>query len=583
MLQEKYKKIIFHPLTIAVIFFLAAHIYNITRFDFLAEKDSYGWIYKYENNLVNNQLDDYRQYFFTFAVTIHYLTGLSIFDIFKYFVPFLFILVFIPLWMLAKQLKQKTLQLLLLLTPLGSATIILQMEATRPQIMAMFFLYFALGMTVLARSEANRNFVFFGLGLITLVGSLFHRVFVIFCLLWIVSALIIHFRYILKNKAKIAVLIFLAIPWMEKFEVKNMMAKSFKSLADIFNRIFIHPQYNFNFPAHYTNVDGIQMGWSNHGDVLKYYAFYAGPFFLVLIGLIIAGLLFSGKFRAYVKEYALKKELLFIYLLISFFLFIAEFLPRIGNLAYLPDRAWVFLGILLVLPLYYVLDYSEKNIRINKIYLAQKIVILFLGISIAGAAYVNKSFANIIPDYKWESYKWIKNNLDPNSVIFTPGYAGALKYHSGTETVLIGKSIFEKGDLDGLIYKLNFNNKSEFDEKLYRQNFNEADDNIKAIKALMQLKEYDFGDLSVMTKDLKKTADILNRRINASTPIISKEKYVYVSKDTERNPYHERNYDTGYFTNLDQNDTMLLDEHPEYFEKVYDTGDVKIWRYVSRN
>lgn len=583
MQREKFKKIIFHPLTLAIAIFLIVHIFNISRFNFLAEKDSYSWLLKYEDNLRYDTINDYRQLFSALLISIHHLTGLELFDIFKYLMPLSFLTAFIPLWLIAKNLKNKFYQFLLLLAPLGSATIILQMEGIRPQMMAMLFLYFSLGIAMLAKKEKNRDFAMILLGLLTLVGSLFHRVFAIFLLIWIIAFLCNYWRILLQNKMKFFVLALLAIPWLEKVQAKNMVLMAFKYLKEIFYNLFIHPQFNFQFPAHYVNIDGIKMGWNNLAGVAKYYAFYAGPFFLAILFLIIIYALFSKKFRKFIKDTIIKKEVIFVYLMILFFLFIAEVLPRIGAIAYLPDRAWVFLGILMVLPLYFLLDYAEKELSQKRIADLSFILFIFLSVSIFGGIYVNNSMKNIIPKYKMESYAWIKDNVEQGSLFFSMGYTGALKYHSDRNVLAISRDIFKNDDLLKLINILKLGNKNQFNKNLYKKNLSLLGDKTELIKNILTNDEFSYTDLSIETKNIRTIGNNLFAQIKSSTVFdTNKPGYIYFSKDHENNPYKERVGSTsGYYSGVNSNDMKLLQDHPEYFEKVYDTGNVAIWKFLD--
>jgi len=584
MQKEKYKqtfkKIIFHPLTLAIIVFLIVHIFNISRFDFLAQKDSYFWLLKYEDNLQYNTVNDYRQLFSALMISIHYLTGLQLFDIFKYLMPLSFLTAFFPLWIVARNLKNKFSQFLLLLAPLGTATIILQMEGTRPQIMAMLFLYFSLGIAIIAKKERNRDFAMILLGFLALIGSLFHRVFVIFLLIWIIVLFYEYWRIFLQNKIKFFVLVFLAIPWMEKVEAQSMILIAFKSLKEIFNKIFINPQFNFQFPMHYVNIDGKQIDWDNLSGVAKHYAFYVGPFFLTILFLITILILFSEKFRKFIKDLIIKKEFIFIYLMILFFLFIAEILPRIGNSAYLPDRAWVFLGVLLILPLYFLLDYSEKELSKKTYANLLSILCVGLSISIFGSTYVNNNIKNIIPDYKKESYVWIKNNIEQGSLFFSSGYTETLEYHSGMNVLTVDGNIFKNDDLSKLINILKSNNKNKFDYDLYKENFGLLNKQTDSIESILAKDEFSYADLSRETKNARTITNSLFSQINSSTIIdVSRPLYIYFAEDDSNIPYKEKDYHMGDYLRLSKDDMKLLYDHPEYFTEVYNTGNVMIWKF----
>jgi len=581
-MKDRIKKTILHPLFIALVIFLFVHIFNITRFEFLAEKDSYGWLLKYEENIKYNLVNDYRQLFSTLTISFHYLTGLSLFNIFKYLMPLIFLTSFVPAWLVARKLKNYSSKLLILLSLLGSATVILQAEATRPQIMAMLFLYFSLGLAMISQKEENKNFVAGLIGMTTVIGSLFHRVFVIFLLLWIICFAIKYWKNLQQNKLKVFVLLFLSIPWLEKIEAKNMMLLAFKSVKEIVLKIFIHPEFNFLFPAIYTNIDDRQMGWGSALGVLKYYAFYAGPFFLFLISLTIIFLIFNRPFKKYLFEKLKEKSFLFVSLNLLFFISIAEFFPRIGNIAYLPDRAWVFLGILLILPLYFLLDFSEKNFsqKTN----SNIIFLLFLTfiISVSGGIYVNHTMKNIIPKHKMEAYKWIRENLNSENIIFSFGYANALEYHSGFNVLKLKKDVFINNDFNQLIKILNLGNKNQFDRNQYKKNISQTIQKTDEIINMLKNEEFSYSDLSLQTKNLKKITDETWHQISTSTAFNpEKDSFVFFANDSSENPYKERISTGGYFSGLKYENMNIITSHPENFEKVYDNGGTIIWKFIK--
>jgi hypothetical protein len=189
---------------------------------------------------------------------------------------------------------------------------------------------------------------------------------------------------------------------------------------------------NFRFPAWYINSDGIQMGWKNLWGVMKYYAFYAGPVSF-LIMLLVAFFSFSNKFRSFLSRELNGAFTISIYFLISLFLLITEVLPRIGNIAYLPDRAWTFLGILFIFLLFQVLMYLETE-SLLKAWVKNSIYISFFcafTISIIGSIYVVNSIKYTLPEYQLKSFEWIQNNLESDRVIF-------LKQSNHLYSILIG-------------------------------------------------------------------------------------------------------------------------------------------------
>lgn len=575
----KIKKIIFHPLLIVGIIIASLHIFNVTRYEFIADKDSYGWILMYDN-LQDNSIYFYRQLFSALIFTLHYLTGLDLFKIFKYLFPFFSLCVLMPLWLVARKLSDKKFQTLILLAAAASPTIIIQFEGTRPQVMAMLYLYFMLGISIIAFDKKNYNWLYGILLPLTAVSSLFHRVFAIFLVLWAIAAAYTYRKFIYKNKLRVVILLGLLYPWLDKLEAKSAIFAIFNSLYDIFQRL-VHFSLNLKFPAYYINVDGKQMGWSNLEGVLKYYAFYTGPFLGILILLCLYFFVTSKKTRKFVKNTFDVEYFLPIYLFIAFFIFIAEFLPRFGNIAYLPDRAWIFLGILLVLPLFKLFLAIEKNISPNKKNII--FLIFFVGflISISGAVYMNNQFSYIVPQYEVDSFKWIKNNLEPNRVIFYYGWQSLLRYHSDTPVIGIKKELLNQASLPLLLKTLSFKDTSGISDETLKAKIDDVESSFNELKDMVK---YDFNRrnlLSIVKQINVKTTQLISSLRTNNTglegPVTA---YIYYVKDSEKNPYRERMYRTGYSADISTNDLSVLDENPQYFQKVYNTKDAKIWRYI---
>jgi len=575
---KKYKKLLLHPIFIAGTILLILHVFNITRYDFIADKDSYGWIFKY-SSIDANSVYFYRQLFSALIFTLHYLTGLDLYHIFKYLFPLASLVTLFPLWLVARTIAEKKFQLLILLSAAISPTVIIQFEGTRPQVMAMLYLYFMIGFTLVAFKKKDPALLYGIFIPITAVSSLFHRVFVLFLVLWAIAAAYTYRSLLCHNKGKVLAGILLLYPWFDVLEAKGMLISIFKSLRAIFQNIFIHPMINLQFPMFYMNVDGKQMGWANILGVTKYYAFYIGPFLGVLIVAFLA--LFLRKNRDKMRDFFPLEFFLPIYLFISFFFLIAELLPRFGNLAYLPDRAWIFLGIASTFLMYVVFFHMEKDASPMKKNIIFSAFLLGFLVSSAGALYMNDRFKYIVPQYELDSFRWIKENLEPNRVIFYYGWQNVVRYHSNTPVVKIRKEMINRGNMTTLMRTLNMkDNLAVSDEELrlkiigLKSTIAEIDEKLDSLDRIRLL-----GD----TRKIGAQADQIYLDLRTDPAFNANNiAYIYYAKDSEKNPYRDRLWETGYSTDVPAEDLSALDEYPEFFQKVYDSGEVKIWKYLSK-
>lgn len=580
ILKNKYSTIFVGSVSIAAV--LGVHVFNVMRFSFFPEVDSYGWFFIYNDNIKNSVIGDYRPLFESLILNIHYLTGLSLFNIFKYIVPAFSLLTLIPLWLIARNLKNRISRLLIMLSPLISPVVIFQSESTRPQSVGIIFLFFMIAFII----ESYKKDIFIYLALaVGMIGTLYHQIFIFFFLAVILGHAYIYRTIIFKNKLKTTAYFFLFIPWISLLNMEGMILAIPKLIRDIFFKIFIQFDLNFSFPLWYINSDGIQMGWKNTWGVIKYYSFYAGPvsFLIILIFLIF---LSSNIFRSFLKKELNNKFLLPLYFLVFFFLAITEFFPRIGNIAFLPDRAWTFLGILLIFPFFQLLKFLEAGSFIG----SQFDRIIYAGffgafaVSIFGSIYVIDSIKYTLPDFQQESFNWIKNNLESDRVVFYSGYPSILRYHSESTVLPISKDAFKSGDMRYFM-SLFISNDILRDNN---ETFSKIKSETASINAYVESMQYLFAvDHGLVTDQVLNYASSLK---NHSDTLISTLEdyelksgniYIYYTKSSDKNPFNERMYDTGYSSQAEAIDGITLDRYPDYFKRVYDTGNVIIWKYIG--
>jgi hypothetical protein len=570
------------PWGVPIAAILAVCIFNVTRFSFFPEVDSYGWFFRYDKDIQHLSIGDYRPLFESLILDIHYLTGLSLFAIFKYVIPFFSLLTIIPLWLIARNLGNRISQTLVMLFPLASPVVIFQSESTRPQSVAVIFLFFMIAFIV----ESYKKDIFIYLALLVgIVGLLYHQIFIFFLLATIVGFMYVHREVVYRNRLKFFSYAVLAAPWIYILDIQGIIFEIPKALLEIFTRIFIQLDTNFRFPAWYINSDGIQMGWKNLWGVMKYYAFYAGPVSF-LIMLLVAFFSFSNKFRSFLSRELNGAFTISIYFLISLFLLITEVLPRIGNIAYLPDRAWTFLGILFIFLLFQVLMYLETE-SLLKAWVKNSIYISFFcafTISIIGSIYVVNSIKYTLPEYQLKSFEWIQNNLESDRVIFYSGYPSILQYHSNSTVLPIDKEALRSADMKYFIALFISNDILKSNNKLLstmKSEISRMDFYIDSIQLSLALNHGLISDqIFDYASSLKSHSDLLVSTLK-NYDLQSKNIYIYYAKSSDKNPFNDRMYDTGYSSQTEKDEKVTLDQYPDYFKRVYDTGDVIIWKYIG--
>lgn len=610
-----FKSILKHPVTWALVLVGGVHIINITQFTFLPAPDIYSLLISFEQATQKNQLmlvaDNNRWAFASLIQSVTLLTNLSLYTILKYLFPFLSILTLLPLWLMAQQLRHKLTQFLVLSTTLISSTLILELEFGRDQTIFLIFLYFALGLLVEAARTKNAT-LFFLVGIFSLSGILMHPTFVLFVLSWLIALGIKHRQTIWRHKITSILVLLAAYPWLGRINViHNITGRLIGGYRTVILQI---GDWNFAFPTRYINADAYDVSWPGVTGVLKYYAFYMGPYSLAIIISLFLLLSVSEHFRKFLRD-ALRHEYTPIITGIIFFLLVAEILPRTSNLAYLPDRAWQFTAILLVFPLYLILSFTESTFfRDRRTRIA--ILTIFListSINIGGAFYINYLNDFTMPAYELRAADWIKHNLPPTSFILTPSSSkNLIRYHAQVNYVKFQHDNFQENNPAVLMNNIKQALTSEEIKAIKSQswhnpyvseaaiNYNEA--MLSLIKASDEAKgviqQYSIANTAMLNQklsanqlrqvriasDLSSTLRLYDDSLKSSTQEQPEQTvYLYYAQTHPRNPYAFRPYKSSFNDKQTLADFPALQNYPAIFELVYqDNNDVYIWRTVDK-
>lgn len=609
------KKITKHPLFIALILGFIFTLVQIFLYPTLPDLDPYKWLFKYSYQFANQQLDYAERPFFGSLIFIGtQLMGLSVLSFFKYVIPFLYLIVFFPAWLVAKTFQNTTKQLLFLLFALTSPVAILYAQTAMPQSILIILTYFFVYFLLYSYLEKDDFFLYLS-GLISFLSFFFHQGGVIIFMAWIILVLIDKRGVFLKDKKMSVFLIIILLSNLSKIRPLYSFAKNWIDI--IIARFQLPDKLNLFYPAYYSNIDHKAMGWSSFDGVVKFYAFHTGPIVgLILISCII--LFFKKSFRSFLAK-KLFSSISMKISAFSFFLFfvIAEILPRFPNLALLPDRAWIFASIFSIVFLFILLSYVEK---IPKWFTA--IFLIFFCLNLAGATYVNYLKKYLITPTQLQSSEWIKNNLPENKVFLSFGNKGLLPVYANASLIKIPAEMYCEKTLDNfqsiiqikdtpvkdstlVLYESFLNNAKQKIDIASSFHYNSLNDKQKKLSGALEATRILLGDVAQI-KDLlaEKNRGLpiiysLSQIPKLSSPLRVEDIYefekfellnhtdnnffIYYSRQHKLNPYRERPYNmTTWGINPCPNGKFLFDQYSDKFKRVYSANDeeVIIWKIL---
>jgi len=593
-----------HPVTIGIILIAAVHAYNISRYPFLAVLDPYSWLIAFDKVTATGSLhsiDDGDRPLYTVLITsFHYLSTTSYYTITKYIFPFLSLLTIPPLYLAGKNLSKKF-QYLFLAAALASPVVIFEFEIVRQQLMALIYMYFVVGLCAAYALKKDKTIMYI-VGASAIIGSLYHPLFFMVIIPWMLCMGIIHWKFMLQHKIQALVALILLIPWVEKVNIHTIV----NSIAFLGKRLvlrFMQGNQNWSFPAKYVNIDQNSVGWAGPSGVAKYYVFYMGTLSFVIIAMYIGSILLSPRFRTFVLQRIRTLAALIPLLLLSFFFLVAEIAPRLSNIAYLPDRAWQILSIILLFPLLGLLMYTDrvydgKSIVRRGIYL---VLSLAIAINIFGAGYVTYLGGFTVPTYEREAAAWIKGHLPKNRVIFSASSKNLLRFHTQSNRIHLEPEYFGTQDarliVEHVVTLLHFQtnpNKplnslsitGKVSERIEKTNVTETTstdtsyDNISICDPgyLAYIQQKVAIQCVVSSAPIQSNEKIVTQEFKIPKEYTASPIYLYYAKTDSRNPYNTRPYKSSFTGTRDTSEFPGIDSKPEIFEKVYsDNKNVFIW------
>ncbi len=359
-----------------------------------------------------------RPFFTHFILFIFNSTGLSINSILIFFLPVLAMLSFtLPIAIFAKS-KNYLLSILGGLIFLASPYLYFQLQYSIPQIFILIFCFPVLLTSVIGLYKNDKLLVAMSLLLATSAIA-FHELAIILILTSLTAVVTMTISGLaLKPRQTIKRIIFaliIAAPYLILLKIPQK-AKLIAFIPNFFiNNLPDKFTWNWWYVSHYVNPDGIVFEYPGLSGVAWY--FYLG----LLIAIISIFLL------AIVGKKINRKELLFglpLIVFTSIFLFVAEIYPRFAKIAFLPERAWIFLDtgltLLIVLALYLII----KNRLISKTATTIISVIISLSIlsGVAGSIFLTYNRGILLSKKEDKAINFIRSLPSSSTIASTQAY-----------------------------------------------------------------------------------------------------------------------------------------------------------------
>ena len=486
---------------------------------------------------------------------------------------------------------------------LASPVVIFEFEIVRQQLLALIYMYYVVGLCA-AYAATKDKLAIHAIGASAVIGSLYHPLFFMIIIPWGICMIFLYGKTVWRHKIQGLILLLLLIPWIEKIGLDKIIG-SVSFLGKKLVLRFIQGNHNWEFPAHYVNIDQNPVGWAGASGVMRYYAFYAGALSLTIILAYIGSSIVSSTFRSFLRKQLRTIAVIIPLLLIIFFFIVAEIAPRTSNIAYLPDRAWQILSIVLLFPLLGMLHFIDRSHFVSSYPRRSMSIVLAaaIAVNIFGAGYVSYLGKFTTPEYEQRAGEWIMQNLPKDRIIFSASSKNLLRFHTQSNRIHLDPEYFATADssliaehlvtllkLQGASDKplnaLNIAEKTtEGIEESTKENTTSTDtsyDNISICEP---------GYISYIHQKIAIQCSVPTPAMPQGNTIAAPEKlkipkeyssaplYLYYAHTHPRNPYISRPYKSSFTGNRQESQFPGIDSNPDVFEKIYsDDKNIFIWQ-----
>lgn len=552
----------------------------ITAYYPLPDLDPYYWVAVFQDQFAKgiiSSLSSHRPLFSSLTYLFNQSADVDLYAFFKYLIPFFALTPLIPAILIARRFSGFISQLVIFLTPLVNASFFLYTTLPIPQSIFNSLLITAIFFTLHALLTQKKIYTYIT-GIILLFGFFFHEIAVIPFIAWLIALLITEratfLQFAKKNRLATGLILILIL---SNFSLLSPLFAFATAWSIKVITLIVHSQTNFLFPSQYTNIDGNSVGWQGLWGIIRYYTYYFGPAaFLIIIS--IPFILQNARIRVLLK----KQEILFLFFSFSLFFFMSDILPRLFNIALLPERALGFVSLFLLacIPLLFIALHTTTHSYWHRFIPSLFLIALF--INLAGALYINSLKTYLITPAQIKSAEWIRMNLPKNHIIFSSDHHRLLTFYAHANVSEIADFQFY---FDTNIFEKYFSNHTP--KNIVRPNMTRTQLN-KVSNSLADLanKQTPFDKNFILSlknesTELEKISISIEEEIalmNADKTISAKQ-YIYFSAPSDKNPYVHR----PYMKTLEQKGGLFIfDQYPERFRIIYsDTeNNIYLWEIL---
>jgi hypothetical protein len=545
---------------------------NVTgAFYALPDLDPYYWLSSFRDMIAQGKLtglSGYRPLFSSLTYIFTQGAHIDLYAFFKYVLPASFLALLPAFVLVAQPLKHSWQKTIIAFFPFVNGVTFLYMTEPIPQAILSLLVFFSIAFLAYSFLTGNTLFLLLS-GLPLLFGYFYHEANAILLLIWALFMLFFFrkttLQLVMQNKLSACLFLLLILPYL------SSPAHFLYERIEMLTILLYSAKINLLFPQHYVNIDGNQMGWGNFWGVIKYYLFYMGPaVFLAIAAPVALWKKYPGQ-----KKFLKRPEIVLALLSFGVFFVIAEILPRVANIALLPERAWIFAGpyaLFLLFPLF------QTRFGQNKVFLG--LLIASFIINLGGALYINTLKKYIVTDAQLASAEWIRNTLPDNRVLFSFGNHRLLTFYGSSQLASIKNPDFyfdhEASTAEIASYKTK---KTPPSLEQYRKQIKKSASKLLDFSATTS--EEDAAQTVSMLAQEIKDLDTVRLGLEASLQPINTNHslYIYYAAPHPKNPYANRPYVQQLPS---KEDKIIFDQYPEEFKKIYadEVEKIYIWQIL---
>lgn len=544
-------------------------------YPFMPEADGYTYLILLDraSTDVNVLLGDSRLFFLFLINVMRELLSLDPYWVLKVVFPLGILWSVAVILLLSRQeLSARWLRGLVALSPLFFPITLQETLITRPQ--SVFFLtilpvLYLVGEGLALRRGVSQIYWLAALFMASIVGLRIHTLFTLFLPLFglgMVGAFwpVIR-RYPIESVVGSLTLAILGWPWLG---ATRLLADTSR-LIEILVQSIANNQFVFWFIDHYRNVDGVELGWPGL-SALYYYGYNLGLFFPVLLVLVCITSTRGLRSKLVASRYWP------VWLVFGFFFSVAEVLPHF-ELAYLPDRAWLFVA--LILTMFIPAIVRAVTERRSSLVLSALLIAAALSVGIGAAlTYAKQGWISVA---EAKARNFILSETPANAVFLGQGGHHVLVRYMGHRTLIRpSEDVFLSENVAALEAYLNTQSVAVNQET----GIQAEQQRLAILEALRNLEDVYRTDAVTFNRDalarelraLASQAEVEpvesgadeRQRIPANTPV-----YVIYSRDKFSSIYGTRGwYRASNFYGA------KLDKFSEHYPVVYDAGGTTIWK-----